>query len=85
LETIAFDTDVSEELFNIVPEPGTYVLDDIRKIEYTITDPNFDPFAGPIDQEITANRYVMFRAILIIIGSILILVAMWLWLKFRNK
>ena len=72
-----------ESLFAATPPPGTRVIDHIRKETYTIWDPNVDPFAGPIAEGLKANRYVKFRAITIIIGSILIFIAVWRLL--RNK
>lgn len=74
---------VSDNLFDITPTLGTLVQDFDRKEMYTITDPNSDPFAGPIAQGIKVNRYFMFRAILIVIGSAMILIAA--WLKLRKK
>jgi hypothetical protein len=74
---------VSDNLFDITPTLGTLVQDFDKKETYRITEEDSDPFAGPITQGIKSNRYVMFRAILIIIGSVLIFVVV--WLKFRNK
>jgi hypothetical protein len=73
----------AEELCNFRLSPGTYAYDVDKDIHYTITKPNSDPFAGPIAQGITANRYVVYRAIFITLGSFLIL--LYFWLKFREK
>lgn len=83
LDRIDFGEQVPDSLFSINPTPGTDVVDEIRGIEYTVTEEGTDPFAGPIALGIKANRYVMFRAICIITGSILMLFAVWRML--RNK
>ncbi|MDR2642687.1 MAG: hypothetical protein LBC74_07825 [Planctomycetaceae bacterium] len=85
VDSIQFDNfdKEAEELSNYSLSPGTSVLDVANELEYTITKPNSDPFAGPISQGITVNRYVMFRAIFIISGSILIFIGV--WSKLRNK
>ena len=77
LDRVDFDENVPDALFSITPSPGTYVMDMIRGVEYTVTDPNQDPFAGPIELARGVNRWIMFRAITIIIGSILIFIAVW--------
>jgi hypothetical protein len=75
--------DVSDKLFSVDLPVGIEVLDSARGTIYTVTDPNSDPFAGPIGQGIKPNRFVMFRAITIIIGSLMIFIAVWRML--RNK
>jgi hypothetical protein len=72
---------VPENIFDVKPEEGLQIVDSVRDTIYRISDSNSDPFAGAIAQGIKANRYVMFRAILIIIGSVLILIAVWLMFK----
>ncbi|MDR1494355.1 MAG: hypothetical protein LBT05_16800 [Planctomycetaceae bacterium] len=61
------------------------MIDGIRKVEYTITEPNSDPFAGPIGQGIKANRYVMIRALFIIVGVAMILISIWLTLRKKER
>jgi hypothetical protein len=78
---IVFDN-VPETVFDTNIPEGTQIVDSVRETIYRVSDPNTDPFAGPIAQGIKANRFVMFRAICIIIGSVLILIAV--WLKFRK-
>jgi hypothetical protein len=74
---------VSDSLFDVTPLPGTLVVDGIRKETYRITEEGSDPFAGPIAQGLKVNRYAMFRAILIIVVSVLLLIGTWFLL--RNK
>ena len=74
-----------ESLFSVTPPPGTRVIDHIRKETYTIWDPNVDPFAGPIEQALKVNRHVKYRALGIIIGSILIFIAVWQILSRMEK
>ncbi|MDR2170147.1 MAG: outer membrane lipoprotein-sorting protein [Planctomycetaceae bacterium] len=72
---------VPEEVFNIELNEGLRIIDNVRDTIYTITKPNSDPFAGHEKQEIEASGYVIFRAILIISGSILALIGLWLILR----
>jgi hypothetical protein len=76
---------VPDEVFEITLPVGTQVTDNARKTQYTIYDPDHDPFAGPIQQGLKANRYVKYRAIGIIIGSILIFIAVWRLLRRMEK
>ena len=78
VEEILINT-VPDELFDVSLPAGTHVLDITRGTQYTVWDPDTDPFAGPIEQSLKVNRYVMLRAITIIIGSVLIVFAVW-WL-----
>jgi len=75
---------VPDNVFEIALPIGTHVTDNARKTQYTIWDPNTDPFAGPIAQGLNVNRYVKYRAIGIIIGSIMILIAVWRMLRRRE-
>ena len=70
-----------ETFFDVTLPIGTLVIDGIRGATYTITDPDADPFAGLIAQGIKANNAVKYRAVGIIIGSILVLIAVWLMLQ----
>ena len=76
----SFDA-VAETFFDIKLPVGASVYDVRQDMHYTIWDPSVDPFAGPIEQGLKVNRYVMFRAICIIIGSILIFIAVWRMLR----
>ena len=80
-EVTELKTEFPEVLLAVSPPPGTLVVDGIRGTTYTIYDPVHDPFAGPIEQGLKANRYVVFRAICIVIGSILIFIAVWRMLR----
>ncbi|MDR1383403.1 MAG: hypothetical protein LBJ67_06105 [Planctomycetaceae bacterium] len=82
-ETREIDFTSKDDLFDPVPPVGTTVNDMIRETQYRVSNPNSDPFAGPIAQGIKVNRYVMIRAILIIVGSIMVFIAV--WLKLRNR
>ncbi len=77
--------DIEDSLFEISPPVGTRVVDGIRSIHYTISDPGSDPFAGPIGQAIKANHSVIIRTILIIVGSVLIFFAVWLKLLAKGR
>jgi hypothetical protein len=72
---------VSEDLFNVVLPVGTQVIDMARDTVYYITESGADPFAGPIDQGVKANRWGVLRAITIIAGSIMIFTGFWLMLR----
>jgi hypothetical protein len=75
--------EVPTERFNFSPPVGAFVTDFARNEQYTVSDPNADPFAGAIAQGLKVNRYAMFRAILIIVVSVLLLIGTWFLL--RNK
>jgi hypothetical protein len=75
--------DAARSKLELKPSVGTSVLDVRTESRYVISDPNSDPFAGPIAQGIKVNRYAMFRAILIIAGSVMIFIS--IWLKLRNR
>jgi hypothetical protein len=77
---INFDS-VSESLINITPGIGVLVSDAVRRETYRVTDPNADPFAGPIAQGLKVNQHVKYRAIGIMIGSIMIFIAVWRLLR----
>jgi hypothetical protein len=79
---ISFD-DIPNARFDISPTIGTNISDALRKENYRVSNPDSDPFAGSIAQGIKANRFFMFRALFIITGSILILLAV--WVKFRKR
>ena len=90
LQRIAYEVSidcsrVDVKTVEFTPPVGTRVTDVVRHENYRIYDPNADPFAGPIEQGLKANRYVMFRAITIIIGSILIFIAVWQMLSRMEK
>jgi hypothetical protein len=72
---------VPDELFDVELPVGTHVYDIARDTRYTVYDENTDPFAGPIEFGLKANRWVKIRAICIIVGSIMIFMAFWLWLR----
>ncbi|MDR1924086.1 MAG: hypothetical protein LBQ66_06900 [Planctomycetaceae bacterium] len=74
---------VPDNLFDVTPDVGTLVQDFDKNERYRIVKKGSDPFAGPIAQGITANRYVVYRAIFITLGSFLIL--LYFWLKFRER
>jgi hypothetical protein len=76
----AFDQE-AQQLSNYSLSPGTSIFDVSNNYEYTITKPNSDPFTRPAEQEIKINRYAIYRAILIIAGSILALIGLWLILR----
>ena len=84
VEEILIDN-VPDSLFEVSLPVGTRVIDLVRGTQYTIYDPSTDPFAGPIELASRANRFVIFRAITIIIGSILIIVAVWRMLSRMEK
>ena len=73
-----------DSFFDIIPPPGTLVIDGIRGTTYTIWKEGTDPFAGAIELGVKPNHYVVFRAITIIIGSILIFIAVWRMLRNRE-
>ena len=81
LDRVEFGDQVSDDLFSIRPEVGTRVLDNIRNIEYTITAEGADPFAGAVGQGIQTNRFTKYRAIGIIVGSVMIFIAVWRMLR----
>jgi len=76
---------VPETVFEIILPVGTQITDNARGTQYTIWDVGQDPFAGPIEMGLKTNRFVMFRAITIIIGSILIFIAVWRILSRMEK
>jgi len=76
---------VPDELFDVILPVGTHVVDIARDARYTIWDPNVDPFAGPIEQALKVNRHVKYRALGIIIGSIIIFIAVWQILSRMEK
>jgi hypothetical protein len=78
---VSLSLDVVSERFDFSPPVGALVVDGIRKDSYRITAEGANPFAGPIAQGLQANRWVMFRAITIIIGSILVFIGLWLMLR----
>jgi len=85
LDRVDFGEQVPDSLFSINPSPGTNVMDMIRGIEYTITEEGADPFAGPIAEGLKVNRHVKYRAIGIMIGSILVLIAVWRLLRKKEE
>jgi hypothetical protein len=81
----SFDAE-AEKFFDIKLPIGTSVFDLRHETEYTVYDPDHDPFECPIQRGLEANRYVKYRAIGIIIGSILIFIAVWRMLRrMENK
>jgi len=75
---------VPDEVFDITLLVGLQVIDNARGTIYTVFDSDHDPFTGPIEFTRGANRFVVYRAIGIIIGSILILIAVWRLLRKRE-
>jgi len=81
---ILFDEELPETCFEPDLKEGLHILDAVRNIRYTITDPNSAvPFEGSIDQGIKVNQYVKYRAFFIIVGSALIMIAV--GLIYRKK
>jgi hypothetical protein len=80
---------IDDSLFTVIPTLGTRVVDGIRKEQYRITDPNTDPFEGPIKAGIDAlnkqRRYVVIRSLCIIVGSLLFLLLLWLTLDRKRN
>jgi hypothetical protein len=72
---------VPDELFEVSLPVGTRVIDSARETIYTIYDSDHDPFAGPVEPKFEANRYVLFRAVTMVIGSVMIFIALWLMLR----
>jgi hypothetical protein len=72
---------VPDSLVDVTPAIGTLVSDAVRLQTYRISDPNADPFAGPIAEGLKVNQHVKYRAIGIMIGSIMIFIAVWLLLR----
>jgi hypothetical protein len=68
----------------INPLFGTQLIDTLRDIEYTITEEGIDPLAGHTPRGIEVNRSVKYRAIGIIVGSIMIFIAVWRLLRKRE-
>ncbi len=73
----------AHKFFDVRLPEGTSVYDVRYGTDYRVSNPNSDPFAGPIGQGIKANRFVMYRAIIIFVASTIILIAV--WMKFRKK
>jgi len=73
--------DVPDSLFEVSLPVGTRVTDFVRDVQYTIWDPNTDPFAGPIELASGSNRWIVFRALSIIAGSVMFFVGLWLILR----
>ncbi len=83
VQEIIFD-DIPEQYFDANVSDGLQILDAVRNTKYTISSSeSADPFAGPIGQGIKANRFVMIRSLIILCGSIVTLIAV--WMKFRKK
>ena len=80
----SFDAD-AEAFFDVKLPVGASVYDLRHDMHYSVYDPNVDPFAGPIAEGLKVNRYVKFRAICIIAGSILIFIAVWRILSRMEK
>lgn len=76
---------VDDAEFNFRPPIGTRVVDTVRGTQYTIHEEDTDPFAGPIELARGANRYVVIRALFIIVGSLMILFAVWRMLRDKES
>ncbi|GHT37140.1 hypothetical protein FACS189427_09740 [Planctomycetales bacterium] len=89
LETIEFDSQVPDEIFNVSPPVGTYVMDELRGIEYTISDETKDPFEDPIRQGIgvlkVQERMAMWRFIGVVVINICVITYIWLHLRGKAR
>ena len=68
---------VDKAVFDVSPPVGTYVVDMVRKMDYTISSENSDPFSGPLEKVWPQLRFNMVRAVLVAAGAILVFFAIW--------
>ncbi|MDR3108752.1 MAG: outer membrane lipoprotein-sorting protein [Planctomycetaceae bacterium] len=88
LNEVIFDSSV-DQCFEVELPVGQNVYDDRTEENYTVSDPNADPFAGAIAQGIELlnkqHRFYMIRSLCVIAGSIMILIAVILWARKQDK
>ena len=73
-----------EKFFNVQLPVGASVYDVDKDVDYRISDPDSDPFAGPIAQGLLIRQHYIIRSVGIICGFLLVFLAVYVKM-FRSK
>lgn len=74
----------AEKFFDVQLPVGAGVYDVAKDVDYRISDPHSDPFAGPIAQGLRIRRHHIIRSICITLGFMLMCLAVYVKM-FRSK